>query len=295
MSGQALKATDPVGLDCGPDYCGPAAASSASGRDSSDTSTTWAFEPPPVQQFLSATAQPEKAALKETFKGALKAGAVSGTAAGVGYSFGGAASNVPIAGAPASWLVSYMVDQFGSDEMKFGFGAGMAASSIQATATGATQVHGGAELMATEVGAIPGGLAIAQGIATVANGAANAGAGIWLMAQAKRGPKPGGATDQLNRQVADGMEDEGMRVTHGGGRGKEEYFPGPGGGRTGSNRADITAVEKADPKLPKQRVQTVDTYKNGLPTKRELKNAGSIIKRNRQDGMTLIPKKPKGR
>jgi RHS repeat-associated protein len=111
---------------------------------------------------------------------------------------------------------------------------------------------------------------------------------------AKRGPQPGGPTDQLNKAVADELEDSGMKVTHGGGRGKEEYFPGPDGGRVGSNRADVTAVEPADPAAPKQRVQTVTTYKNGLPTKGEWKAAGAIIKRNRKDGMTLVPKKPKG-
>jgi hypothetical protein len=84
-----------------------------------------------------------------------------------------------------------------------------------------------------------------------------------------------------------------MDVTHGGGRGKEEWFPGPGGGQKGSNRADLSAVECSDPTLPKQRVQTIDTYADGLPTRREWRNAGAIIKRNRADGLTLIPKKAK--
>ena len=110
----------------------------------------------------------------------------------------------------------------------------------------------------------------------------------------KPGPNPGGPTDQLNEQLGDELEASGMRVTHGGQRGKEEYFPGPNGGKTGSNRADLTAEELVDPtNQPKQRVQTVDTTADGWPTKREMRNAGALIRRNRADGLFLIPKKPK--
>jgi hypothetical protein len=47
-----------------------------------------------------------------------------------GFKFGMAAGEVPVLGGAAAWLTAYMVDTFGPESVKEGFGAGLAASSI---------------------------------------------------------------------------------------------------------------------------------------------------------------------
>ena len=64
-------------------------------------------------------------------------------------------------------------------------------------------------------------------------------------------------------------------------------MPGPNGKRKGSNYVDITAEK--DGKVI--RINTVDTYKDGTPTKREAKAAQSInAKKPNDKNIILIPK-----
>jgi hypothetical protein len=87
-------------------------------------------------------------------------------------------------------------------------------------------------------------------------------------------------------QVANEMEKRGWAISHGGGRASEEYLPGPGGGRKGSSYPDITATK--DGKT--LRVNTVDTYKDGItPTKRESANAARI-RAQTGEHLLLVPK-----
>jgi hypothetical protein len=62
-----------------------------------------------------------------------------------------------------------------------------------------------------------------------------------------------------------------------------------GGGRKGGSYLDITATH---PYYPTLRINTVDVYKNGLPTRRELNN-GTRIRTQIAPGehLLLIPKK----
>ena len=67
----------------------------------------------------------------------------------------------------------------------------------------------------------------------------------------------------------------------------EEYLPGPGGGRKGSNFVDLT-VEKNGKILS---VQTVNTLSDGKThDSRERKNAASIRRKTPGDHLLLIPK-----
>ena len=85
------------------------------------------------------------------------------------------------------------------------------------------------------------------------------------------------------------MERRGWTITGGGGPSrdlKEEYLPGPGGGRRGSSYPDITAT-KGGKTL---RVNTIDTYADGVtPTKREAANAARI-RGQTGEHVLLIPK-----
>ncbi len=94
------------------------------------------------------------------------------------------------------------------------------------------------------------------------------------------------ATRAQNASIATELEADGWTITGGGGRMPEEYIPGPGGGRKGSVSVDTTAQKGADT----LRVQTVDTRANGLPDRREMRNAGKILKAYPEDGVFLIPK-----
>jgi RHS repeat-associated protein len=92
------------------------------------------------------------------------------------------------------------------------------------------------------------------------------------------------ATRAQNEQIANYLKANGYKITGGGGELPEEYLPGINGARKGSNYLDITA-EKNGQTI---RINTVDTYKNGLPTTRE-QNAANLIKFKTQD-VILIPK-----
>jgi filamentous hemagglutinin len=69
---------------------------------------------------------------------------------------------------------------------------------------------------------------------------------------------------------------------------KEEYLPGPGGGRLGSNWLDITAVKNGRT----LRINTIDTLADGItPTAREAAAAASIrAKALPGEHLLLIPK-----
>ena len=87
--------------------------------------------------------------------------------------------------------------------------------------------------------------------------------------------------------MADELESRGFDITGGGGRLPEEYLPGPGGSRRGSNFPDITATRDGRT----VRVNTVDTYADGItPTKREAAAAASIRAKTPGDHLILIPK-----
>lgn len=111
----------------------------------------------------------------------------------------------------------------------------------------------------------------------------------------KKIPNPEGAkgsptTQAQNARIADELhEKEGYTISGGGGREKETYFPGPGGKNRGSVRIDVTATKPDDT----VHVQTVDTRgkQSSIPDKRELRNAGKILKADRNAGLFLIPKK----
>jgi RHS repeat-associated protein len=104
------------------------------------------------------------------------------------------------------------------------------------------------------------------------------------------GAKGKPTTQAQNKQVGDELKDAGYEVTGGGGQRKEEHIPGPGGKHRGSVRPDTTA------KSPDDTVRAQTTTSRGgkggwIPDKREMRNAGKIIKANRNDGLFLIPKK----
>jgi hypothetical protein len=95
------------------------------------------------------------------------------------------------------------------------------------------------------------------------------------------------STRAQNAAIAEELRAEGYKITGGGPRTPEEYIPGPGPGQKGSTYVDITAEKPGDT----VRVQTVDTNRSGVPTPREMRNAGKILKANRDHGLFLIPKK----
>ena len=85
------------------------------------------------------------------------------------------------------------------------------------------------------------------------------------------------------------MEQRGFKIEHGGNRKglPEEYLPGPGGGRKGSSRPDITATKNGRT----VRVNTVDTRADGItPDTREATNATRIRSQTPGDHLLLIPK-----
>ena len=113
----------------------------------------------------------------------------------------------------------------------------------------------------------------------------------------KKVPNPDGAkgspmTQAQNAKIADELHNEaGYTITGGGGREKETYFPGPGEKNRGSVRVDVTGTKPDDT----VHVQTVDTRgkTSSIPDKREMRNAGKILKADRNAGLFLIPKKNK--
>jgi hypothetical protein len=93
-------------------------------------------------------------------------------------------------------------------------------------------------------------------------------------------------TRQHVADVAAEMESRGWEITGGGGKFPEEYLPGPGGARLGSSFPDIKATKGGNT----LRVNTVDTYVDGItPTIREAVNAGRI-RRQTGEHLLLVPK-----
>ncbi|MDB5228821.1 MAG: hypothetical protein JWN78_3014 [Bacteroidota bacterium] len=86
--------------------------------------------------------------------------------------------------------------------------------------------------------------------------------------------------------IATEMESQGYQITGGGSRLPEEYLRPLGGGRKGGSYPDITAIKDGQT----IRINTVDTYKNGQPTLRELNNAERIRNQTPGDKLLLIPK-----
>jgi hypothetical protein len=83
------------------------------------------------------------------------------------------------------------------------------------------------------------------------------------------------------------MQSRGYTITGDGGKGPEEYIPGPGGGKKGSSYPDITATKDGRT----VRVNTVDTKADGVtPTTREADNAARIRSQTPGDHLLLIPK-----
>jgi hypothetical protein len=76
------------------------------------------------------------------------------------------------------------------------------------------------------------------------------------------------ATRAQNAEIAAELEDQGFKITGGGGKEQEEYIEGEGPGTKGGTFVDITAVNETTGKTV--RVQTVDTLADGItPTPRE--------------------------
>lgn len=97
------------------------------------------------------------------------------------------------------------------------------------------------------------------------------------------------ATRSQIDQIATTLESRGYTITGGGGRTAEEFLKPLGGGRNGGSFLDITATH---PNYPTLRINTVDVYKNGLPTLRELNNAARIRTQIAPgEHLVLIPKR----
>jgi RHS repeat-associated protein len=105
----------------------------------------------------------------------------------------------------------------------------------------------------------------------------------------------GQSTIDHENEIANGLENEGWTITHGAGRGKQECIPNPAAPTSGVGRPknavfpDITAVKDGRT----IRIQTVDVLRGGKLTDREFGNAVKIINRRPNDGLFLIPKRPK--
>lgn len=106
----------------------------------------------------------------------------------------------------------------------------------------------------------------------------------------KTGGRLGNTSTRLQiDQIATELESRGYTIEGGGLRLPEEYLKPTGGGRKGGSYPDITATH---PKYGTLRINTVDVYKNGLPTIRELNNATRIrIQIGPGQHLLLIPKK----
>jgi RHS repeat-associated protein len=90
-------------------------------------------------------------------------------------------------------------------------------------------------------------------------------------------------------EIAKTLESRGYTITGGGGRTAEEFLKPFGGGRKGGSFLDITAIH---PNYPTLRINTVDVYKNGMPTLREFNNAERIRKQIAPgEHLLLIPKR----
>jgi RHS repeat-associated protein len=107
------------------------------------------------------------------------------------------------------------------------------------------------------------------------------------MSSIPKGRLGNAATRQQNSNIATELENRGYTITGGGGRMPEEYLKPPAGQKKGGSYPDITATKNGRT----LRVNTVDTKKNGKPTKREANNAARIRNQKPGDHLLLVPKK----
>lgn len=99
------------------------------------------------------------------------------------------------------------------------------------------------------------------------------------------------ATRRQIAEIATELETRGYTITGGGGRFAEEYLKPIGGGRQGGSYIDITATH---PTYGTLRINTVDIYKSGTITTRELNNALRIRSQiGEGQHLLLIPKSTK--
>jgi hypothetical protein len=115
---------------------------------------------------------------------------------------------------------------------------------------------------------------------------AHAGVGAVEPSPTMGGRLGNAATREQVNNIANELENRGYTITGGGGRLPEEYLKPIGGGRKGGSFPDITAVRDNTT----VRINTVDTYKSGAPTLRELNNASRIRAQTPGDHLLLIPK-----
>jgi len=97
------------------------------------------------------------------------------------------------------------------------------------------------------------------------------------------------ATRAQNAEIAAELEQNGFRISHGGGQRPEEYIPGSGPGTLGGTYVDITAVNPETGAVT--RVQTIDTLADGRPTPREAAAADRIRAKFPNDVLILVPKR----
>lgn len=95
------------------------------------------------------------------------------------------------------------------------------------------------------------------------------------------------ATRELNATIAAQLEQRGFTITGGGGVLPETYLKPLNEGKKGGSFTDVSATKDGR----KIHVNTVDTYKNGTITKREMNNANRIRKQVPNEHLVLIPKK----
>jgi len=205
VSGQVLQNTDPVGLDT---YVEPQEGSIPPPVDESGDSMA------PKGDAIIGEITYTKAApvangdtkLLEKMTASVKAGGVQATSAVAGFKFGVAAGEVPVAGAPAAWLVSYMMGQWGPEDVKGAFGAGLAASSIPLGVQAGTEAGGA--LVALPTPAAPVSLGVeAHAAAVGVNAASNATAGLWLMSKSNDA-RGGGNVDPRPEEVVPSVRPE---------------------------------------------------------------------------------------
>lgn len=96
----------------------------------------------------------------------------------------------------------------------------------------------------------------------------------YINPAAKAGGRLGNTSTRTQiGEIATELESRGYTISRGGERFPEEYLKLLGGGRKGGSYLDLTAIH---PEYGTLRINTVDIYKNSLPTLRELNNAARI-------------------
>ncbi len=109
----------------------------------------------------------------------------------------------------------------------------------------------------------------------------SANGGLWVHNPGPCGMLGSPATQQLDRAIANDLEGAGWDVTHGAGLPQEAIADPllPLSGRVGRAPGTVFPDITANKNGITMRIQTVDTYKNGMPTRRELANFQKILQR----------------